>query len=324
MIGRDGVLSFADGGVLAADCKLGLGWRRVPAAVVGGLLACVAALAVGTLVTPTAVRNHRPPSRGGLQGRVPSGLLAAASASLGSSEHGFWPVRRGRSLLAQGGGIKSEFTASGAELRTAGGTLGLSLTAVGRGQRLDRLTALPPSASANEILYRHGSVVEFYRNGPYGLEQGFTVRHHPQGPRGSLVLAMSLSGSLIPEQVGPQVLLRTASGVTQLRYGQLSAQDATGRRLAARMQLRDGELWLQIDDHNARYPLTEAGRRTSTAEDGSQGAVATSIKQGGDQMEYEDQDPRIHEIWLEEMRKAGIEPQFAKYGGSMPREAVAR
>jgi hypothetical protein len=75
---------------------------------------------------------------------------------------------------------------------------------------------------------------------------------------------------------------------------------------------------------NARYPLTEAGRRTSTAEDGSQGAVARSIKQGGDQVEYEDQDPRIHEIWLEEMRKAGIEPQFEKYGISKLREAVAR
>jgi mannose-6-phosphate isomerase-like protein (cupin superfamily) len=74
---------------------------------------------------------------------------------------------------------------------------------------------------------------------------------------------------------------------------------------------------------NARYPLTEAGRRNSTAADGSQGSVATSIKQGGDQMEYADQDPRIHEIWLEEMRKAGIEPQFEKYGGAVPGLAVA-
>ena len=36
----------------------------------------------------------------------------------------------------------------------------------------------------------------------------------------------------------------------------------------------------------------------------------TSIKEGGDQIEYEDQDPRIHEIWLEEMRKAGIIPRL--------------
>jgi quercetin dioxygenase-like cupin family protein len=74
---------------------------------------------------------------------------------------------------------------------------------------------------------------------------------------------------------------------------------------------------------NARYPLTEAGRRNSTSEDGSQGNVATSIKKGGDQVEYEDQDPRIHEIWLEEMRKNGITPQFDKYKNAKPAQAVA-
>jgi mannose-6-phosphate isomerase-like protein (cupin superfamily) len=39
-------------------------------------------------------------------------------------------------------------------------------------------------------------------------------------------------------------------------------------------------------------------------------ATKTSIKEGGDQIEYEDQDPRIHQIWLEEMRRAGITPRF--------------
>ena len=35
-----------------------------------------------------------------------------------------------------------------------------------------------------------------------------------------------------------------------------------------------------------------------------------SVKDGGRQMEYEDQDPRIHQIWLDEMKKAGIDPQM--------------
>ena len=39
-------------------------------------------------------------------------------------------------------------------------------------------------------------------------------------------------------------------------------------------------------------------------------ATKTSIKEGGDQIEYEDQDPRIHQMWLAEMKKAGITPQF--------------
>jgi uncharacterized RmlC-like cupin family protein len=35
-----------------------------------------------------------------------------------------------------------------------------------------------------------------------------------------------------------------------------------------------------------------------------------SVRDGGDQIEYEDQDPRIHEIWLEEMRRREIVPQL--------------
>jgi hypothetical protein len=41
--------------------------------------------------------------------------------------------------------------------------------------------------------------------------------------------------------------------------------------------------------------------------------VSTSIKEGGDQIEYEDQDPRIHPLWLEEMRKNGAEPKMGKF-----------
>ena len=71
--------------------------------------------------------------------------------------------------------------------------------------------------------------------------------------------------------------------------------------------------------HNARYPLTAALGRESSADDGSQGEVSRSIRDGGAQIEYEDQDPRIHQLWLDEMRKHGITPQFEKYAASGPR-----
>ncbi len=70
-----------------------------------------------------------------------------------------------------------------------------------------------------------------------------------------------------------------------------------------------------IGGGNARYPLTQKKRDYSTAKDGGQGTIAKSTREGGSQVEYEDQDPRIHEIWLEEMRKNDIEPQFEKFGG---------
>jgi quercetin dioxygenase-like cupin family protein len=78
-----------------------------------------------------------------------------------------------------------------------------------------------------------------------------------------------------------------------------------------------------IAGSNARYPLTEQKRQQITKDDGSQGLVATSTKKGGDQVEYEDQDPRVHEMWLEEVRKNGITPQFDKYEGARPAERVA-
>jgi quercetin dioxygenase-like cupin family protein len=63
-----------------------------------------------------------------------------------------------------------------------------------------------------------------------------------------------------------------------------------------------------------RYPLTMPQRRSLLGvKPGEKGAVSTNIKEGGDQIEYEDQDPRIHQIWLEEMRKNNVEPKMQKF-----------
>jgi quercetin dioxygenase-like cupin family protein len=64
---------------------------------------------------------------------------------------------------------------------------------------------------------------------------------------------------------------------------------------------------------NARYPLTEAYAKVGAGADGAPGTVAKSLKEGGGQIEYEDQDPRIHALWLEEMAKHGVTPQFDKF-----------
>ena len=58
-----------------------------------------------------------------------------------------------------------------------------------------------------------------------------------------------------------------------------------------------------------RYPFTEAKRRAlmGSGEGDQQGAVARSVKLGGDQIELEDQSPRIHALYLEETRRCGVE-----------------
>lgn len=59
-----------------------------------------------------------------------------------------------------------------------------------------------------------------------------------------------------------------------------------------------------------RYPFTEHMRRTVFGNGDGTGESTTSVKLGGNQIEYEDQDPRIHALWLDEMRKNGITPGF--------------
>src|SRR5438270_12978836 len=57
-----------------------------------------------------------------------------------------------------------------------------------------------------------------------------------------------------------------------------------------------------------RYPIVwerrvgSEGRRTDV-----------SIKEGGAQIEYQDQDPRIHPLWLSEIAKTGVTSQMGKY-----------
>lgn len=63
-----------------------------------------------------------------------------------------------------------------------------------------------------------------------------------------------------------------------------------------------------------RYPLTARKRRsTGTTSEGAKIAVGTSTKEGGDQIDYDDQDPRIHPMFLEEMRKNGAVSKMDKY-----------
>ena len=63
-----------------------------------------------------------------------------------------------------------------------------------------------------------------------------------------------------------------------------------------------------------RYPTMVSQRRSLIGVKGvEKGAVSTSIKEGGDQIEYVDQDPRIHAMWLEAMRKNGVEQRMDRF-----------
>jgi IPT/TIG domain/Bacterial Ig-like domain (group 3)/Fibronectin type III domain/FG-GAP repeat len=223
------------------------------------LLGCVVCVVGCILLTSAHVRggglSASPAGASSAVERLPVELRAAASSAIGASLRRYWVSGRGGSLVAAGGGISTTFAASGLHLLVAGKTFGLTLAGVGRGDRVAPVAVVEPTRRRSAVFYRRGSLTEWYRNGPFGLEQGFTLRHRPPAGTGSLVLALRLGDTLTPKQVGSQILLRTNAGATALRYGQLSAVDATGRRLSAQVQIRDRSLQVVINDSHARYPL---------------------------------------------------------------------
>ena len=126
-------------------------------------------------------------SRGGEHSTVsiPKALAPVASIHIGAGEQAFWAHSEGGSLLTSGAGIRGSFSAAGAVLRAHGGSIDMSVPAIGAARHLQELQAVAPSAHANLIRYDYGALSERYSNGPFGLEQGFTVAKPSTGSSSS-------------------------------------------------------------------------------------------------------------------------------------------
>jgi hypothetical protein len=248
-----------DAGSAVGQNRRELGGRPLSLLLAGVILSALAALAFAALPFSMMEGGRSAALRDGPRhSKAPTfsiGLAAAASSSIGASEHAFWAVGHQGALLTKGGGINTTFTPSGARLGVGDQTLGMQLAGLGRGADVMPVPAAGPTATRNAVRYEHGQVSEFYRNGPSGLEQGFTVRDRPQGHDGALTVALGLRGTLVPVQRGSGIAFTDRSGKTVFSYSQLSAVDASGRALPARMALSDGRLQLRVDDRNARYPV---------------------------------------------------------------------
>jgi len=170
-----------------------------------------------------------------------------------------------------------ELTPAGLRLQHGGAHWGLTWQGYGYGAVPPPSPAVAPLARGNRVEYRRGAVTEWYVNGPRGLQQGFTLQASP-GPRtgAPLTLYLTLSGTLHarvePGQTG--LTLISPDGAAVLAYRGLTAWDATGRALPARLQLQGHALRLQIEDAGARYPLVVdpfVEQAKLTASDGAAG-----------------------------------------------------
>jgi nucleoside-specific outer membrane channel protein Tsx len=117
--------------------------------------------------------------------------------------------------------------------------------------------ATSPRATGRRVVYRHGSLTEWYANGPLGLEQGFTLAARPAGPRsGPLTLALRLSGNLHGSVTRAGTAVTFAGSGPAIAYRGLAVTDARGRSLPARLELDGDRLLILVADARARYPLT--------------------------------------------------------------------
>ena len=113
-----------------------------------------------------------------------------------------------------------------------------------------------PQATGNRVSFARSDVTEWYVNGPLGLEQGFTAKANPC-PGEALRIDIMLGGDLKARPAANGLILSDARGETALHYSDLFAQDASGKRVAAKFALDAGgqQVALIVDDAAARYPI---------------------------------------------------------------------
>ena len=150
------------------------------------------------------------------------------------------------------------FTPTNLRVRQGAATWQLALHGYGYGDELRAARHTTPRAIANRVEYRREGMTEWYVNGPFGLEQGFTLPRAPGERSGDpLTLAFTLSGNLTAraDTGGRDVTLTRPDGTRALKYRGLTAHDATGRELPAWLEVEGQRLSLRVDDMNAHYPV---------------------------------------------------------------------
>ncbi len=157
--------------------------------------------------------------------------------------------------------LTGEVTQSGLWLESTevggGGRMRLLSTALGRtadGLRMGLAREGRVSTEAGAAGFVRDGLIEEYAVSIDGVRQDFLVAQRPPG-EGELVVELSLDGATA-EAIPGGAQLRLAESGRELAYTRLQVIDATGRRLEARMEVKESKLLeVCVDDRAAIYPV---------------------------------------------------------------------
>jgi hypothetical protein len=228
---------------------------------------------------------------------LPAAAQGAVSARLGAESPSYRVAGGGDALVAgnRAQRIAARFTSSGVTFTSGALRVGLALDGVafrgGHGSRA-ALTPRPvrPSASANRVEYARAGSREWYVNGPLGIEQGFTIARPPsQDASPRLTLSIAISGNARASLASDAQSVTLTRGASALRYGSLTAIDARGRSLPARLASNGRRISIELDTSGASYPLQidpligQGGKLTGAGESGEgQFGLSVAISADGD------------------------------------------
>jgi len=182
---------------------------------------------------------------------LPQGLAYAISNTLKDKLPAVYNLRRKPSgFLAKNPAhtMNFTFTDKGPRLTNNNNTWhwSMTLTKWGRSESLIKAPLSTLTAKGPRMEYKRGaSLSEWYLNTPWGLEQGFTVNNKPSTPKdlpSSLILELTLSGTLQPALKGNTLLLSDSTGRTRIRYTGLYAFDTGGKTLPSSLALKGDTL----------------------------------------------------------------------------------
>lgn len=243
------------------------GGGRVLLAGAAALSLCLTGLACGPN-EPTAASTEKGPVSEALDGPLLAVAPTQRAAHVRATQQSAGPAY-GFAARACGGarawnssqGFSVELADGALAIRptgpTAGWGLGMRWAGMGRAGHIEPVPAPVGEVDmqVNRATYRRDGSVEWYVNGPLGIEQGFVLDERPAGD-GDLVLEIEVTGlvpTLLADDTG--VVLASSAGKARLHYTDLWAADADGRPVAAHMAVEGSTVKLTLDDEQARYPL---------------------------------------------------------------------